>query len=140
MAAGSLGSVADAPPAAKGALASAPFSPDRLAALRASGRPVLVNFTAAWCVTCQVNERLAFSSPEVAAAIRRAGAAYLVADWTSRDPSIARALAEQGRIGVPLYLLYAPGAATPTVLPQLLTPGAIDQAVNQAAGRPSTGA
>ncbi len=114
------------PPA--GALAGEPFSPDRLAALRAQGRPVLVNFTAAWCVTCQVNERIAFSSPSVAAAFRRAGAAYLVADWTNRDAVIAKALADQGRIGVPLYLVYS-GPGAPRVLPQLLTPEIVAAAI-----------
>jgi thiol:disulfide interchange protein DsbD len=105
-----------------GTLASTPYTPEALAALRAAGTPVLVNFTAAWCVTCQVNERVAFSSAEVAAAMKRAGAVYLVADWTNRDPAIAKALADQGRIGVPLYLYYGRGAATAKVLPQLLTP------------------
>ena len=105
-----------------GSLASTPYSPERLAALRAAGTPVLVNFTAAWCVTCQVNERVAFSSGDVAAAMRRAGAVYMVADWTNRDGAIAKALADQGRIGVPLYLYYGRGAATAKVLPQLLTP------------------
>jgi thiol:disulfide interchange protein DsbD len=111
-----------------GTLASEPFSPDRLAALRAQGRPVLVNFTAAWCVTCQVNERIAFSSPSVADAFKRTGAAYLVADWTNRDPVIAKALADQGRIGVPLYLVYN-GQGAPRVLPQLLTPDAVAAAI-----------
>jgi thiol:disulfide interchange protein DsbD len=108
---------------AGGALASTPYSPDGLAALRAARTPVLVNFTAAWCVTCQVNERVAFSSAEVAAAMKRAGVTYMVADWTNRDPAIAKALAAEGRIGVPLYLYYPPGARRPIVLPQLLTPG-----------------
>jgi thiol:disulfide interchange protein len=128
--------VADAKSAAAqpsaGALASEPFSPDRLAALRAQGRPVLVNFTAAWCVTCQVNERIAFSSASVADAFKRTGAAYLVADWTNRDPVIAKALADQGRIGVPLYLVYnGPGA--PRVLPQLLTPDIVAAAIRPSA-------
>jgi thiol:disulfide interchange protein DsbD len=114
---------------APGRLASTPYSPERLAALRASRTPVLVNFTAAWCVTCQVNERVAFASPDVASAMKKVGAVYLVADWTNRDPAIAKALAEEGRIGVPLYLYYAPGAAQPEVLPQLLTPAIIAAAL-----------
>ena len=112
------------------------WSPERLAALRAEGRPVLVNFTAAWCVTCQVNEKVALSTPQVAEAIRSSGAAYLKADWTRRDATIAAALAEYGRAGVPLYLLYRPGVEAPTVLPQLLTPGLVSEALANAAFRP----
>ncbi|HEY2178686.1 MAG TPA: thioredoxin family protein [Caulobacteraceae bacterium] len=123
----SAASAAAAP--APGKLAASPYSPDRLATLRAARTPVLVNFTAAWCVTCQVNERVAFASPDVAAAFKRAGAVYLVADWTNRDPAIAKALADEGRIGVPLYLFYAPGAQRPQVLPQLLTPAILTDAL-----------
>jgi thiol:disulfide interchange protein len=110
------------------------WSPDRLAALRAAHTPVLVNFTAAWCVTCQVNERVVFSTGEVARAFRHAGAVYMVADWTRRDGAIAKALAEQGRIGVPLYLVYGADGGPPKVLPQLLTPSLVAQAVDRAAG------
>jgi thiol:disulfide interchange protein DsbD len=117
-----------AAPTSAGPLAAEPFSPDRLAALRAEGRPVLVNFTAAWCVTCQVNERIAFSSASVADAFKHTGAAYLVADWTNRDPVIAKALSDQGRIGVPLYLVYK-GQGAPRVLPQLLTPDIVATAI-----------
>jgi thiol:disulfide interchange protein DsbD len=118
---------------AEGALPAEPWSPEKLAALRAAHRPVLVNFTAAWCVTCQVNERVAFSSGEVAAAFKRAGAVYLVADWTNRDGAIAQALGDQGRIGVPLYLVYGAGGGEPRTLPQLLTPALVAQALDQAA-------
>nr|MBA3811115.1 thioredoxin family protein [Caulobacteraceae bacterium] len=145
--AGSVGAVAgahgarpmgaSAPPAAQpGGLAFQPYSPERLAALRAEGRPVLVNFTAAWCVTCQVNERIAFSSPEVAAAFHRARAAYLVADWTNRDAVIAKALADQNRIGVPLYLVYGAGGGAPQPLPQLLTPAIVAEALSKASAQP----
>jgi thiol:disulfide interchange protein len=118
-----------------GARAEVPYeawSPERLAALRAEGRPVLVNFTAAWCVTCQVNEKVALSTAEVAEALKTSGGVYLKGDWTNRDPRIAAALAEHGRAGVPLYLLYAPGAAEPKILPQLLTPGMVADALLKA--------
>jgi thiol:disulfide interchange protein DsbD len=118
------------PTAAPGDLPSTPYSPERLAALRAAQTPVLVNFTAAWCVTCQVNERIAFSSAEVARAMKRSGAVYMVGDWTNRGPAIAKALADQGRIGVPLYLYYPPGASQPKTLPQLLTPTILADALN----------
>jgi thiol:disulfide interchange protein DsbD len=108
--------------------------------LRQEGRPVLVNFTAAWCVTCQVNERIAFASARVAAAFARSRAAYLVADWTDRDPQIAKALAAQGRIGVPLYLVYDAAGDPPAVLPQILTPGLVAGALDAAAARPPAGA
>ena len=108
------------------------FTPDRLAALRAAGRPVFVNFTAAWCVTCQVNERLALSNPKVADAFRNAGMAYLKGDWTNRDGVIAKVLAEHGRAGVPLYLVYGAGGRDAVVLPQLLTEDTVLNAVRAA--------
>ena len=116
---------------AAGALPSQPWSPETVAALQAHGKPVFVNFTAAWCVTCQVNERLAFSDPAVIAAFKRTGTVYLVADWTNRDSAIAKALADQGRIGVPLYLVYSAKGGAPKVLPQLLTPQIVVQALGE---------
>lgn len=101
-------------------LVSEPWSPARVAELRAEGRGVFVNFTAAWCVTCKVNEAAALTNPEVAQAFADANAAYLVGDWTNRDETIAAALAEHGRAGVPLYLYYPP-QGEPQVLPQMLT-------------------
>jgi thiol:disulfide interchange protein DsbD len=102
-------------------LASEPWSPARVAALRAENRGVFVNFTAAWCVTCKVNEAAALANPRVAQAFAEAGAVYLVADWTNRDETIAAALAEHGRAGVPLYLYYPPGGGDPVILPQVLS-------------------
>jgi thiol:disulfide interchange protein DsbD len=114
-------------------MASEAFTPEKLADLRAQGKPVFVNFTAAWCVTCQVNERLALGSPQVSKALADVGGVYLKADWTNHDGEIARLLAEHGRAGVPLYLVYGAGGGDPVVLPQLLTPGAVAQAIRAAA-------
>ncbi|HWA00313.1 MAG TPA: thioredoxin family protein [Caulobacterales bacterium] len=106
------------------------WSAQRVAQLRAEGRPVFVNFTAAWCVTCQVNDRLALSSPRVAEAFARARVAYLEADWTTRNDEIAQALGEHGRAGVPLYLYYRPGAPAPVVLPQVLSESLVLETVS----------
>ncbi|PZR35266.1 protein-disulfide reductase DsbD [Caulobacter segnis] len=108
------------------------WSPERVASLRAEGRPVLVDFTAAWCVTCQVNEKVALSGGKVAEAFKAQNAVYLKADWTNRDPLIAKALAEFGRVGVPLYVVYPKGGGAPVVLPQLLTEGMVIEAIEKA--------
>jgi thiol:disulfide interchange protein DsbD len=115
------------------------WSPERVAALQAEGRPVFVNFTAAWCITCLANERVALSRQEVKDAFAELKVTYLKADWTNRNSQIAMALAEQGRAGVPLYLFY-PGrqGAQPEVLPQLLTPDTVVTAARRAAGKPVT--
>ncbi len=105
-------------------LVSEAWSPARVEALRAEGRPIFVNFTAAWCVTCKVNELAALSSQRVAQAFEGANVAYLKADWTNRDEAIAGALASFGRAGVPLYLYYPPAGA-PVLLPQVLSEGLI---------------
>jgi thiol:disulfide interchange protein len=113
-------------------LPSEPWSAERVAALQAEGRPVFVNFTAAWCVTCQVNDKVALSTKRAAAAFKAANAVYLVGDWTNRNGEIAAALAAQGRAGVPLYLVYPKGGGAPKVLPQLLTSGAVEKALKEA--------
>jgi thiol:disulfide interchange protein DsbD len=119
--------------ATAGALPIEPWSPERVAALQAQGKPVFVDFTAAWCVTCQVNERTALATQAVSNAFAHTGAVYLKADWTNRDAAIANALTAQGRSGVPLYLVYGKGP-TPRVLPQLLTSGIVVDALNEAGG------
>jgi thiol:disulfide interchange protein/DsbC/DsbD-like thiol-disulfide interchange protein len=109
------------------------FTPGRLAALRAEGRPVFVNLTAAWCVTCLLNEHVAISNDAVQRVFASKHIAYLKGDWTRQDPAITEFLREQGRAGVPLYLYYAPHAASAEVLPQILT----ETTVLNAVGRPS---
>ena len=114
-------------------LPSRPWSEAAVQAALAEGRPVLVNFTADWCVTCKINEGAALSSPRTAEAMQAANAVYLVGDWTRRDDAITAELQRHGRSGVPLYLLYAPGQAEPRVLPQLLTEGTVVDALKDAA-------
>jgi thiol:disulfide interchange protein len=97
-------------------LTAEPWSVERVAALQNEGRGVFVNFTAAWCVTCKANEAAALSSPRVAQAFADADVAYLKADWTNRDETIAAELARHGTVGVPLYLYYPPGEVEPIVL------------------------
>ncbi|RAK57728.1 protein-disulfide reductase DsbD family protein [Phenylobacterium deserti] len=124
---------ADAPAAAAPAkLAEEAYSPQRLAELRAQGKPVFVNYTAAWCVSCQVNDRLALSTPKVADAFEAKGVAYLKADWTRRDPVIAADLARFGRAGVPLYLVYGADGGEPKILPAILTEGLVLRALDAA--------
>ncbi len=114
----------------------APFSPEAISAGRAAGRPVFVDFTAAWCISCQVNERVALGTEPVRRAFAAANVSLIRADWTRRDPEITRALAEFGRVGVPLYVLYpADGSAEPIVLPQLLTPGIVLDALGRVTDR-----
>ncbi len=110
--------------------ASGAWSADRVTDLRADGKPVFVNFTAAWCITCLANERMALSSPAVADALKQHGVTYLKADWTNRDPAITAALQQFGRSGVPLYVLYpADPSAAPQILPQILTEGMVIDAL-----------
>jgi thiol:disulfide interchange protein/DsbC/DsbD-like thiol-disulfide interchange protein len=115
-----------------GPLAAAPWSVAAVEAAQAQGRPVLVNFTADWCVTCKINERAALSSPRVAEALQRSNAVYLVGDWTRRDDAITRELERHGRSGVPLYLLYPATGGAPRILPQLLTEGVVTDALQTA--------
>jgi thiol:disulfide interchange protein DsbD len=104
-----------------GAALSEPYTTARLAALRAEGKPVFVNLTAAWCVSCLYNERVALSTPAVVEAFKATGTTYLVGDWTNQNPEISALLREHGREGVPLYLYFAPGGGAPKILPQILT-------------------
>jgi len=99
------------------------FSEARLAALRREGRPVFAYFTADWCLSCKVNEASSIDTAATRAAFASNKVAVLVGDWTDGDPALGRFIQAHNRAGVPLYLYYAPGAAEPRVLPQVLTPG-----------------
>ncbi len=96
------------------------YSAARVAQLVAAGHPVFVEFTAAWCVTCQVNKRLVLDTDAVRDAFTRQKVALLQADWTRRDPAIGAALAALGRNGVPVYVFFRPGKE-PLLLPEVLT-------------------
>jgi thiol:disulfide interchange protein DsbD len=116
---------------------SLPYTAERLQALRTRGEPVFVNLTAAWCITCLVNERVALSKSSVVEAFRKAGITYLKGDWTNQDRQITRQLAAFGRSGVPLYVFYPHGVdAGPVVLPQLLTPEIVLAAVSSSPSSP----
>jgi thiol:disulfide interchange protein len=110
-----------AAPAASSAKSGEAYSATKLASLRAANRPVFVDATAAWCITCLVNEDAVLSRDTVKSAFAAKNVAYLVADWTNQNPEITSLLKENGRSGVPLYLYYAPGAKAPVILPQILT-------------------
>jgi thiol:disulfide interchange protein DsbD len=107
-----------------------PYDAAQVAKLNADGRPLLVNFTASWCLTCLVNERNAFADAAVREVFRSKGVTLMKGDWTNRDPAITQALAAFGRAGVPLYVVYnsKPGSTEPIILPQLLTSGIVQTA------------
>lgn len=119
----------DAAPARSSALISEPWSTTRVAELRGEGRTIFVDFTADWCLSCKVNERVALHSARVEQAFRDGDVAVLVADWTKADPAITAELARFKRNGVPLYLVYVRGGE-PKVLPQLLTPNLLVDALH----------
>ena len=124
---------------AEGELPWQPYSDAALTALRDSGRIVLVDFTADWCLTCKVNEVVAFGSDTVRASLRAYDIALLRADWTTRDPSVTRALAAFDRNSVPFVVLYGRDrTAAPTILPTLLTPGIVTRALDAVATGPAS--
>ena len=119
---------APAPSVDRTALRWETFSDARLEALRTQGKPVFVNLTADWCLTCKLNERVALDTDRARAAYAARDVVLLKGDWTRSDPAITAVLARFGRNGVPLYV-YFPPHGEPQVLPQLLTPGLIAETV-----------
>ncbi len=119
---------------------TASFSEDALADLRAEGRAVFVDFTAAWCVTCLANKRVALERDAVRDAFEVRDIVFMTADWTNRDPVITRALSEFGRAGVPLYVYYPAEGGAARILPQILTVDIVLDAIAQTDANISQGA
>ena len=113
-----------------GRLAYEPFTAARLAALETAGKPVFVNLTADWCITCLINERVTLDNERVRRAFAVRGIVALKGDWTNRDPEISALLQQFGRSGVPLYLLYSRKGA-PVILPQILTAASVLDALHK---------
>ncbi len=108
-----------------------PWSAEAVSRYQIEGRPVFVDFTASWCLSCQVNERVALDQPEVVKAFQARNVVLMKADWTRHDEAITQALAALGRSGVPAYALYSPGQSAPRMLPEVLTPGIVTDAVGR---------
>jgi thiol:disulfide interchange protein/DsbC/DsbD-like thiol-disulfide interchange protein len=108
-----------------------PWSSEAVSRFEAAGRPVFVDFTASWCLSCQVNERVALGQPEVQKAFIDANVVLMRADWTQHDEAIGQVLAGLGRSGVPAYALYVPGQTQPRLLPEVLTPGIVTEALSK---------
>jgi thiol:disulfide interchange protein DsbD len=125
--------MAGAPTASSGGIAWQPWSPGALEQARSQGHPVLVDFTADWCVTCQVNKKSSLEAPSVSRKLREDGVVALLGDYTRENPEITRELRRFGRAGVPLVLVYPRDAQKPPlVLPSLLTPGIVLDALKKA--------
>lgn len=115
-----------------------PFTPALVAKYRAEGKPVFVDFTASWCLSCQVNERVVLDRSDVQRRLNSSGVELVRADWTRHDETIADALAALGRSGVPTYVLYSPDPnAPPKLLPEVLTPGIVFRALDELKTRAS---
>ena len=108
-----------------------PWSTDAVNRSLAAGQPVFVDFTAKWCLSCQVNERVALDQPEVEQAFQARNVVLMRADWTRHDEAITQALTAFGRSGVPAYALYTPGQSEPQMLPEVLTPGIVTDALDK---------
>jgi len=106
------------------------YTPELLEELLANDQPVFLNFTADWCITCKVNEAIVLNQTSIKSALKSKNIVYLKADWTRKDAAIADKLAEYGRTGVPLYLLFSP-EGVPTILPELLTEDILLSYINE---------
>lgn len=122
--------VGEVSPGSVGGIPWKPYSAAALQEALATDRPVFVDFTAEWCLSCKVNERVALETPSTRELFRERGVIALKGDWTARHPEITRALESFGRSGVPLYVYYPPGKRdAPVVLPEVITPGIVRKAI-----------
>ncbi|MEI2264497.1 protein-disulfide reductase DsbD family protein [Erwinia sp. CGal63] len=112
--------------------AAVAWTPQNVEAIKGQGKPILVNFTASWCITCQVNDRTSLSTQAVKAAMARTDTIYMVADSTNYNPDVEQALSDFGRGGLPLYVVYPADGGKPVVLPQVLTPNIVISALDRA--------
>ena len=112
------------------------FSSGRLAEIRREERPVFIDFTAAWCLTCQVNERVALYHPQVVGKFQQLGVVAVKADWTRQDEKITKALSRYGKNSIPVYVLYSSDPQQPPkILPEILTPQLVIEALEEADGK-----
>jgi thiol:disulfide interchange protein DsbD len=107
------------------------YSAQAVVDARKSGHGVFIDFTADWCINCQVNDRLVLQNAQVVKAFRAQGIIAFKGDWTKYNPVVTEALASFGRDSIPVYVYYPPGAATPSILPQLITPKMISERVSR---------
>ncbi|WP_312628572.1 thioredoxin family protein [Scandinavium sp.] len=115
--------------------ATVKWTPQAVAEQRGHGKAIFVNFTASWCITCQVNDKTSLSTQAVKEAMARTGTLYMVADSTKFNPDVDDALSQFGQGGLPLYVVYPANGGAPKVLPQVLTPTIVVNALNQASGK-----
>jgi thiol:disulfide interchange protein DsbD len=114
-----------------------PYTPASFEAARASGKPVFIDFTAAWCLSCQVNEKAVLESAQIDSTLITKDFVLLRADWTQYDPAITKALAAVERSGVPTYVIYPPGEkSNADVLPELLTRDIVLKAIEKDTSKP----
>ena len=113
------------------------WTPQEIIAQRGHGKPVFVNFTASWCITCQVNDKAALSTKAVKDAMVQTGTIYMIADSTKYNADIDQAISQFGRGGLPVYVVYPADGGEPVLLPQLLSPDIVTAALEQAAKKHS---
>jgi thiol:disulfide interchange protein DsbD len=119
-------------PTAQAEAGVVPYSPQKLAGLRAAGTPVFVDMTADWCITCKANEHAVLDTAAFRALLQRTGTVYMKGDWTNEDPAITAFLQRYHSPGVPLYVVFPKGGGEGRQLPTVLTSGLVAHALGEA--------